>query len=388
MLCTLTALFLAVSCISANELIQCNSVNGTSSTVVTNPTYNIIESVSGRALFGNYYKNDKTNHYKVEKWPVSEDQGKYSKWSLAPAEGNYYNIIEKVSGRALYGNYYKNDKTNHYKVEKWPLSEDSGAYSKWKLVSVGDGFYNIIEKVSQRALYGNYYKNDKTNHYKVEKWPTTEDGGKYSKWKFVPTGYEMSAELSDFEILGDPELLILSSPRKIDLIDRHVAVVTNENVGAEISRTYSKTITETFSWGLDQRIGVHVSVEGKIGLPLISSMKTTIEGSFEFGSNQQWTKTRERTMSTEIRMTPNKPGKYVMSGFVESIDDAEFKFKATVRFKATQNNFSLSHQGVLALFQHEKLDAIVWRTEPDAVLAHVTGTLKASYGLVTTTKFE
>ena len=196
MLCTLTALFLAVSCISANELIQCNSVNGTSSTVVTNLTYNIIES---------------------------------------------------VSGRALYGNYYKNDKTNHYKVEKWPLSEDSGAYSKWKLVSVGDGFYNIIEKVSQRALYGNYYKNDKTNHYKVEKWPTTEDGGKYSKWKFVPTGYEMSAELSDFEILGDPELLILSSPRKIDLIDRHVAVVTNENVGAEISRTYSKTITETFS---------------------------------------------------------------------------------------------------------------------------------------------
>ena len=117
-------------------------------------------------------------------------------------------------------------------------------------------------------------------------------------------------------------------------------------------------------------------------------MKTTIEGSFEIGSNQQWTKTRERTMSTEIRMTPNKPGKYVMSGFVESIDDAEFKFKATVRFKATQNNFSLSHQGVLALFQHEKLDAIVWRTEPDAVLAHVTGTLKASYGLVTTTKFE
>ena len=370
------------------ELIQCEFVGGTNLSVVTNVSYNIVEKVSGRGLYGNYFKNDKTNHYKVEKWPLNEDGGAYSKWTLQSAGGDYYNIIEKVSGRALYGNYYKNDKTNHYKVEKWPLSEDKGAYSKWKLQSSENDYFNIIEKVSGRGLYGNYYKNDKTNHYKVEKWPLNEDGGAYSKWKFVPINYTLSAELTNFELLGDPEMLILTSPRKVDLLDRHVAIIDNENVGAEISRTFSKTITETFSWGLDQRIGVHASVEAKMNVPLVGKAKTTIGGSFEFGGNQQWTKTTERAMTTEIRMTLSAPGRYVMSGFVEVIDDAEFKFRATIRFKGTQDGKYLSHEGVSALFKYENLGIAIYATEADAILGNVTGTLRATYGLVTTTTYE
>lgn len=56
-------------------------------------------------------------------------------------------------------------------------------------------------------------------------------------------------------------------------------VVDAATVGSKISRTWKKTVTDSFTWGLNQKIGMSVEVEVKAGF-LMFGGGTKYTGSF------------------------------------------------------------------------------------------------------------
>lgn len=77
-------------------------------------------------------------------------------------------------------------------------------------------------------------------------------------WEFVPS-FKLKVVLTDFEYDQNIEE-ILNAHKRVEFIDEHIIEVDESTVGSKISRTFTKNITDSFSWGLSQTLGVSVAL--------------------------------------------------------------------------------------------------------------------------------
>lgn len=61
------------------------------------------------------------------------------------------------------------------------------------------------------------------------------------------------------------------------------------NFGYDKKYTETKTVTNTFSWGLNQKVGVKLGLKTTVNWFFVGETEVSFEASAEFGANQQWT---------------------------------------------------------------------------------------------------
>lgn len=75
--------------------------------------------------------------------------------------------------------------------------------------------------------------------------------------------------------------------------------IVNDDPNVNVSTTvsYSKSLTEAFSFSFKEAIKIGGSVKVEAGLPLIGQSEVTISGEISFEASQTWTKTETRVWS-------------------------------------------------------------------------------------------
>lgn len=73
---------------------------------------------------------------------------------------------------------------------------------------------------------------------------------------------------------------------------------------------------------------------------MVGGAKTTVTTSLEVGANQNWSKSKSYDVSATAEMTPNKPGMYKLSGWVNIAENIELNFRAKALFTATGKVFN------------------------------------------------
>lgn len=197
---------------------------------------------------------------------------------------------------------------------------------------------------------------------------------------FEPTGFTLEAALYDFNF-GDKNLIadaIASKKRPIFVGDSNIVVKTLDAEGT-IGQTYTQTVTETFSWGLSEKLGFGIKVGGEVGIPLVANGKVEVSTTLDLGSNQQWTTTRTSTFSQNAQLRPKQTGVYRLGMQIEAAEDVQFKFTGKARLVA-RNAAGKVVGGMLAkaLFERAGMTAKIIEVGEHHVIAEVTGTLTAS----------
>lgn len=227
---------------------------------------------------------------------------------------------------------------------------------------------------------------------------TKVDASDY-EWSFTPS-YIPNIELSGFRYLTDPQKVI-ESKKKIEFLDTHYVIVDKKLVGSKVSRIYEKSITDTFTYGFDEKIGLGISVSGSIDTPLAKSkLEVSVRGSF--GSSQEWTKTTEKKYSSILEIVPTHNGTFQMQGWVDFVKDINLPFsslaKLTLRGTRINVNGYLEYDRLLdvdAIMSYLKnsddfisLKIIDKNYKEGYVTLNITGNVKASFGVGTRTSFK
>ncbi|WP_225902689.1 ETX/MTX2 family pore-forming toxin [Pseudanabaena sp. PCC 6802] len=132
----------------------------------------------------------------------------------------------------------------------------------------------------------------------------------------------------------------------VDLVDfKYSDVVTNytpEIVGERIytndtgtsslddTFTYSKTLTESFTFGFSEGLKVGASAKFKAGLPIIGEGEVSLDAEVSFTANQSWTQTESRTWSQSTKVTVPPHSDIKVTAFISQAD-INSKFTGTAR---------------------------------------------------------
>lgn len=218
------------------------------------------------------------------------------------------------------------------------------------------------------------------------------------------TDYKLEAMIKDFQysspLLGGIEY-VLKKSQKVDLVDQHEVEVCEYTVGSSIFKTFQKDITETFTWGLNEKLGSVVTLKCDAKIPTICGIEQTITGSFELGANQQWTRTKSSTISFTSTLIPKVAGIYKMLGWVDIVEDVKLPFTAKVFVTATNllpedgsvvKNASISAVEIKKLLEKSwpDIEAKVMGSKDNdtCLILSVSGTMTGTYGLQTYTTFK
>ena len=309
-------------------------------------------------------------------------------WVIQPAGSGYY-ALRSISGRNFLDGRVPgyNDPVLAHGDED-PTSVE---VVHWKIIKLVSGRYAILSRTSDQYLDGRrpgyqdpfigYSKKNPNEHEELE-------------WSFIPVNYKLKLELSDFRYDNAEQLLLQS--KRLDLIDSHTLIVDESTVGSSIQRTFSKSLTESFSWGLNEKLTVGAEFKIKATIPLLGAAETTIKTSLEVGSSQQWTETTQRTVAVSATMVARVTGSYKMEGFVYVADNVKLNF--TAKLSATANGTRVSTRGEYVATD-TPLDAVavesilkttgykspIISSNGSSVVMSISGTLNGTYGLNTTT---
>ena len=217
------------------------------------------------------------------------------------------------------------------------------------------------------------------------------------QWSLIPSSYKLKAVMSDFEYLTNVED-VLNRNKKSDFIGEYQISVGKDTVGSNISRTFEKTISDSFSWGLNEKISSETSLEINAGIPLIGGAKTTVSMAAEFGSTQDWSSGKDVTFSATDVLIPEVPGLYKMSGWVETAENVELPFKSRIVLTATGDKLSkdgtikkdvaLGKAAIEYLLKFEDFNGTIITRNAYSIVASIEGTMRGSYGMSTFTKTE
>ena len=261
----------------------------------------------------------------------------------------------------------------------------------WSIVKIGN-FYNISCSTQNGGLrYLEAFPND--NVVRPSQKSNTQD----QQWNFIPSSYKIKAVMSDFEYLTNVED-VLNRNKKSDFIGEYTISVGKDTVGSNISRTFQKTISDSFSWGLNEKISSQTSLEINAGIPSIGGAKTTVSMAAEFGSTQDWSSGKDVTFSATDVLIPEVPGLYKMSGWVETAENVELPFKSRIVLTATGDKLSkdgtikkdatLGKEAIEYLLKFEDFKGTIITRNDYSIVASIEGTMRGSYGMSTFTKTE
>ena len=75
----------------------------------------------------------------------------------------------------------------------------------------------------------------------------------------------------------------------VRLINRQKFEIDESRVGSSVSTTFTSTVSERFTWSLNQKLNVSVSLDVSAELPAeVGSVPRTFSGSATVGSEQTW----------------------------------------------------------------------------------------------------
>ncbi len=198
---------------------------------------------------------------------------------------------------------------------------------------------------------------------------------------FVPQGYKLTVNLSDFNF-GEGLKAKLKANAKPDYSGTQKLTVRNEKLNAKIGGTYTSAVQESFTWGLNQKLGVSATTTITTGIPFIAEGKISLGTNFEFGSNQSWSTTNTKTFTATVEMSPEEPGVYTLGNIVYVAKNIQLPFNAKAKLRAKNKaGEQLPADAVEALFKYEGLKGKIVARKPKAIVVAVAGKLAATYGV-------
>ena len=219
----------------------------------------------------------------------------YRRWIFEPIQGeNDQYAINSVHLGA--GWYLDSGNTNQeVKVVHKDLANN---YRRWTFVPVEgvDGQYGI-NSVQQGAGWYLDSRDSGRDVKVVHKNLTSTD---YRRWTFQPIDYTLFVRLTDF-VFPDSQS-ILDKNARFSFIEHIVLDIDESSVGTSISQTFTKTLTDTFSFGFNQKLTISVAAETRAYIPFLGGGSVTITATGELGANQSWSSSEQNTVSTTITL--------------------------------------------------------------------------------------
>lgn len=346
-----------------NDFINCEEIEGTDGRVATGLTY-VLESARGGLLdSGKPNSGARIN-------PKARKSWNWAQWRLIPTGRPGYYALESVRGGLLdSGKPGQGARIN-------PKARTSWNWAQWRLVPTGRPGYFALESARGGLLdSGNPNAGARINSKAKTSW-------NWAQWKLTPVNYNLSVALTDFDFGGEDHVLkLLKGAEKLAINDVSNLTVKTTGLGAKIGGSYGETVEESFSWGLEQKLGYEYSTTVTAGLPVGGEGSVSHTFSAEFGAHQDWSTTTSRSFTKTVEMSPTEPGVYQLGHLVYVAEDVELPFKAKATLEAKVGRKSLSAAGVLACFLSEGLDTKVLDMDDEQVEVEVSGKMEATYGV-------
>ncbi len=370
---------------------EIQNVDGTDGKVVTGFTYTLRNPCTGRFLRAGGGDGEYTNAQSVKQG--YDYHGGWVSWKLSKNSDGDYSLYNPNSGRFLRAGGGDGEYTDAQSVKQG--YNYHGGWVSWKFIKNPDNSFSLQHPGTGRFLRAGGGDDEYTNAQSVKQGYNYH--GNWVSWDFIPSSYKLKAVMSEFEYLGNVEE-ILNSNKKSDYMGEYTIDVGTHTVGSNISRTFEKTISSSFAWGLNQNISSETSLEINAGIPLIGGATTTVSMSASFGSNQDWSSGKETKFSATDVLIPEIPGLYKMSGWVQTAENVELPFKSKVVLTATgdtvnnngsiQSNTNLPKEMIESLLKYENFDGTITKRHAYDLVLSITGTMTGSYGMSTFTKTE
>jgi len=311
-------------------------------------------------------------------------------WKIKEAEEpGYFRLVNKSRANSFITEVTSKPQGDRFYAQIcWYTDPAPGSDALWQIKANKNGkFYKLIPKF--RPQYFLTYSDEASPSGKyVQIVPDSAYQGEGREhFALVPHNYALKAIFSNFSFGDDFESKLRASA-KPDYSAVQTVIVKDKDLGVKIGGTYKSSITETFAWGLNQKLGVSASTSFKSGVPLLAEGKVTLTTSFEFGSNQNWTTSKAKDFTAVAEMSPKNPGTYRIGNIVYVANDVEFPFTATSKLKATSQGQVLPAKAVEALFKYEGLKGTITKRGPNSITVAVSGKLKATYGVYSQTIAE
>lgn len=347
----------------SDETLECKEIEGSEGRVTTELAY-ALKSNRGNLLdSGDINSGSYTN-------PKAKTSWNWAQWKLVPTSRPGYYALQSARGGLLDSGHPGSG------VRINPKAKTSWNWAQWKLIPTGRPGYFALQ-----SARGGLLVNGGPNEYAYLSLNTSEDSRK-AHWKLIPVNYKLSVSVTDFDF-GNEDLLlsILKDAEKLAINDVSNLTIKSTGLGAKIGGTYGDTIEESFSWGLDQKLGYEYAVSVTAGLPGTAESTVSHTFSAEFGAHEDWSKSESKSFSKSVEMSPTETGVYRLGHLVYVADDVKLPYKAKATLKAKVGNRPLNAAGVHACFLNEDLNARVIDTDKESIITEVTGQLQATYGV-------
>ena len=299
--------------------------------------------------------------------------------TAVPFSGLFYRIKCKHNGKVL--NVHGDDKL------VYPIEDDAPNHTHrlWQLVPSYDSSYCRI-KCKHNGKVLNVHGDDKLVY------PIEDDASNHTHrlWEFIPTGYKITALITDFQYDSPPEDILEKYKKPVDIIEKRTI---SNNSGAELTDTvsYSKTFTNTFSYGFKESLNFTAKTEVKAGIPFTTSTKAEFSLSVGFEANQQITKSDSVTYNITKQVKVPAFTSVRISAYANWIENLEMPFEATVKITALADRLmrngniardkSVDGNVVSQFLSHHNFKGNIIRIEGDVVFAKISGKFIGSYGL-------
>jgi hypothetical protein len=209
----------------------------------------------------------------------------------------------------------------------------------------------------------------------------------------------LRVSLKDFSFefpSGGIEKYLQDKKQLIEMVSTQRLNVVDDRLRVNVSNLYERSIQETFSWGLAQKLGIQASFKVNCNVAWIAGQETTVTASFEASANQNWSTSRTRKFTVTAGMAPEEKGVYELGLKVYCVNDLELPFTATAKLTATtgiyeggdtvhQTDRKLNAEIAEALFKNSNgdMEKIIERNEEKKYIKGIMkGKMKATYGVL------
>jgi len=341
-------------------------VVGTGDEVSTGVTYGIKSISGGRYLDGR--SKDENDPLLTARDPKNDE---YLQWTIIKTKNNNYAIKSKSSGKYLDGR-SNNDDTPLLNTK----DPNNDKYLQWTF-ELCNNKNNIAIKSVSSGKYLDGRSPDKNTPLITNRNPKNDE---YLQWTFEPQNYKLKVYLSNFDF-GDLIDKVLEQNKQIAFVD--VKKIIAEVAGLEVSGTYGKSISSSFTWGFSESVGIGVETEIQCGIPLLASGTVKVSANFTFTANQQWTETPEEDFETGYSFKPQSPGIYEVGLTVYTVTNLPLTFKASVTAIAINTKNEKRYSGIAAstMLKHSGSTIKIIKKNDSSVEGIINGKIYATYGV-------
>ena len=236
------------------NLIPQKEVIGTDGTIVTGLYYRI-KSTKGTVLDD---WGGKTGENSAALQPDNHPDHVNRIWQLIPTNEPGWYRIKGTHGTVLddWGG-----KTGENSAALQPDTHPNSANRIWQLIKTDKiGWFRI--KSTHNTVLDDWGGKIGENSASLQ--PDTHPNSVNRIWQFIPTYYKLSIFLKDIEFFSNSFDNLddaIKTHRTIELIDEHNVEVDENTIGSSVSKTFTKSMKDSFKFTLNEKISCPVTLE-------------------------------------------------------------------------------------------------------------------------------